>query len=376
LSTLSAAPTLLIMAGGTGGHVFPGLAVAQAMRQRHWNVIWLGNPKGMEAQLVAKHDIAMEALNFGGLRGKGLLTKLMLPFNLIRACWQAFGIIGRVQPAAVLGFGGYITFPGGVMAALRGCPLVLHEQNSVAGLANKVLARIADKVLLAFPRTIAEAAWVGNPVRSEIGAMPDPELRFATRSGPLKVLVVGGSLGAQALNTIVPQAIAKMPIEQRPQVVHQSGQANLVALQAAYASAGVTGETVAFIDDMTSAYAEADLVICRAGAMTVSELACVGCASVLVPFPHAVDDHQTGNARFLADVGAAILIQQAEFSATWLAHWLQKAERKTLLSMAIAARTQAKPDAAEVVADVCIHVANQSKFRSRGNVQNSRGPRL
>lgn len=349
--------TVMIMAGGTGGHVMPGLAVAQLMRERAWNVVWLGNPNGMEAGLVPRHGIDMQWVNFGGLRGKGLMTKLLLPLNLLRAFWQSVKAIRAVRPNVVLGLGGYISFPGGMMASLLGRPLVLHEQNSVAGLANKVLAGVADRVLTAFPGALGKAEWCGNPVRPEITALPEPAERFAGRSGPLRILVVGGSLGAQALNTTVPKAMAMLPQELRPQITHQSGKAHRQALEDAYREAGVKAEPVEFIDDMASAYANADLVICRAGAMTVSELAAVGAASVLVPFPFAVDDHQTTNARFLADSGAAELIQQSALTPDRLASLIAGLDRDKLLEMARRARALAKPGATQRLADVCEEVA-------------------
>lgn len=345
--------TLMIMAGGTGGHVIPGLAVAHEMRARAWHVVWMGNPSGMEADLVARHGIELLPVRFGGLRGKGWRTRLALPFNLLRACWQAWQALRKARPAVVLGMGGYIAFPGGLMAWLTRRPLVLHEQNSIGGLTNRVLARLATRVLAAFPDALPGAQWCGNPVREDICALPEPEQRFAGREGPLRLLVVGGSLGAQALNEIVPRALSLLPAAQRPVVIHQSGKAHLAALQAAYAAAGVSAQTLSFIDDMAQAYAQADLVLCRAGAMTVSELAAAGVASLLVPFPHAVDDHQTFNARFLADRGAARLLPQAGLEASSLAQTLGTLTREELLSMARNARALARPDATRVVADLC-----------------------
>ncbi|GAB3627256.1 undecaprenyldiphospho-muramoylpentapeptide beta-N-acetylglucosaminyltransferase [Pandoraea terrae] len=349
--------TLLVMAGGTGGHVFPGLAVANFLRVQGWQVVWLGNPDGMEATLVPKYDFPMAYVKFGGLRGKGLVTKLVLPIMLLRAFWQSVRAIRRVRPNVVLGMGGYITFPAGMMASLLGRPLVLHEQNSVAGLANRVLARVADKVLLAFPDTLPGGEWVGNPIRADFDGLADPADRYGTRNGPLRVLVVGGSLGAAVLNEIVPKALAKLPRDVRPQVVHQAGVKHIGTLQANYAAAGVAVEAVPFIDDMVKAYADADLVICRAGAMTVAEVAAAGVAALFVPFPHAVDDHQTGNARFLADKGAATLIDQRELSVDILAEWLRRQTRETLLATAQKAKALAKPDATEQVARICVALA-------------------
>lgn len=353
--------TLLIMAGGTGGHVFPGLAVADVMRDRHWNVVWLGNPSGLEATLVPRHGIAMQPVRFGGLRGKGFVAKAMLPVNLARACWQALAALRAVRPAVVLGMGGYVAFPGGVMARLTRTPLVVHEQNSIAGLTNRVLARIADRVLVAFPDALADGVWSGNPVRQDVAALAPPVQRYTERTGPLRLLVVGGSLGAQALNTAVPQALALLPADRRPLVVHQSGRKHLAALQAAYRDAQVEAQAVEFIDDMAAAYAQADLVICRAGAMTVAEVAAAGVASLMVPFPHAVDDHQTTNARFLSGRGAALLLPQGELTPQGLADRLAALDRGTLLAMAVRARELARPDAAARVADACEAIARKDR---------------
>lgn len=349
--------TLLVMAGGTGGHIFPGIAVAEALRARGWRIVWLGNPDGMEARIVPAHGYETVWVRFGALRGKGLVRKLMLPVNLLSGFWQAVRALRRVRPDVVLGMGGYITFPGGMMAALLGRPLVLHEQNSVAGLANRVLARVADRVLSGFPAVLERAEWIGNPVRADIAALPEPAERYAGRSGPLRVLVVGGSLGAAALNAAVPQALARLAPEQRPVVVHQAGERQLDALREAYAKAGVEAEQRAFIDDMAAAYGAADLVICRAGALTVAELAAAGVASLLVPFPHAVDDHQTGNARFLAARGAAYLLPQTELTPERLAGILASLDRGRLLQMAGHARALARPQAAAQVAEVCVALA-------------------
>jgi len=348
--------TILIMAGGTGGHIFPALAVAEIMRQRGWQVEWLGNPDGMEARLVPEHGFAMHYVRFAALRGKGLLRKLMLPVNLLRGFWQARQVIRQVQPNVVLGFGGYITFPGGMMAALSGVPLVLHEQNSVAGLANKVLAKVANRVLTGFPEVLAKGHWVGNPVRPEIAQLPAPTERYAERSGPLHLLVIGGSLGAQALNEIIPQGLALLHADELPQVVHQAGEKHLEALKANYAAAGVAAHCVSFIDDMAGAYGWADLVICRAGALTIAELAAAGVPSILVPFPHAVDDHQTGNARFLVKVGGAFLLPQGELTPESVS-LIRNYSRGQLQEMAAQAHSLAKVGAAEEVANICAESA-------------------
>lgn len=348
--------TLLVMAGGTGGHIMPALAVADHLRSRGWRIVWMGNPDGMEATLVPGHGYEMAWVRFTALRGKGLVRKLLLPFNLLRGFLQAKREIERVQPDAVLGMGGFITFPGGMMAVLKGKPLLIHEQNSVAGLANRVLARVADRVLTGFPEVIDKGEWVGNPVRDEICQLPSPAQRYGARQGPLRILVVGGSLGAQALNETVPRALALIPADQRPEVIHQSGARHLPLLQGYYATAGVEAQCVAFIEDMAGAYAWADLVICRAGALTIAELAAAGVASILVPFPHAVDDHQTGNARFLANAGAAILLPQKDLTPERLA-LVRDMTRAQLLQMAEQAHALARPDATATVAKICKELA-------------------
>ncbi len=350
-------PCALIMAGGTGGHIFPGLAVAEALRARGWRVHWLGAPGSMESRLVPPRGFALDTIDFGGLRGKGLLTKLLLPLNLLRAFWQSVQVVQRVKPDVLVGLGGYITFPGGMMGVLLGKPLVLHEQNSIAGLANKVLAEVADRRFCAFPNALSKAQWVGNPMRAAFLNQPAPAERFAGRTGPLRLLVVGGSLGAQALNRVVPQALALIPEAQRPVVLHQSGEKQIDELRAHYTSAGVAAELTPFIEDTASAYAEADLVIGRAGASTVTELAAVGAASLLVPFPAAVDDHQTHNARFLVDAGAAWLEAQAGLTPDKLALLLQGLDRAQLQAMAEKARAVAKTGATEAVVGACLELA-------------------
>ncbi len=347
----------LIMAGGTGGHIFPGLAVAQALRERGWRVHWLGAPNSMESRLVPARGFALELVDFSGVRGKGLRTLAALPWRLLKACGQSVAVLGRVRPDVVVGLGGYITFPAGVMAALMGKPLVLHEQNSVAGMANKVLAKLARRVFTAFPQVLARGQWVGNPLRAEFLVQADPQTRFAGRSGALKVLVVGGSLGAKALNTVVPQALALVPADQRPIVTHQSGEKQIDELRANYSQAGVQATLTPFIDDTAQAFADADLVICRAGASTVTELAAVGAAAVLVPFPSAVDDHQTLNARFLVDQGAAWLLPQSELTPAALADLLRKTERSTLVQRALEAKKMQKIQATDAVVAACEELA-------------------
>ncbi|MBL8383686.1 MAG: undecaprenyldiphospho-muramoylpentapeptide beta-N-acetylglucosaminyltransferase [Burkholderiales bacterium] len=348
------------MAGGTGGHVFPALAVAERLVEGGCRVLWLGSRAGMEAQLVPRHGYEMAWVRFGGVRGKGLMSTLLLPARLLLAFAQAFAIMLRERPAAVIGFGGYISFPGGMMAVLLGRRLLLHEQNAVAGLANRVLARLADRVLAAFPDVLPGARWTGNPVRPEIARIADPQERYPARRGPLRLLVVGGSLGAQSLNDLLPRALALLPAADRPTVVHQSGRGRLDPLRAGYAAAGVAASVVEFIEDMAAEYAQADLVVCRAGATTIAEIACAGVASILVPYPFAVDDHQTANARFLADAGAALLMPQGALDAAKLAAALASLDRGACMAMALRARERARADAAQAVAQECISMAERA----------------
>lgn len=370
--------TILIMAGGTGGHIYPGLAVADALRAMGWRVVWLGAPHSMEAELVPNHGYPVAWVNFSGVRGKGLRRLLGLPFSLLRALWQSAAAIFVHRPDVVLGMGGYITLPGGLMAAFLRRPLVIHEQNSIAGLSNKVLAKLATRVLSGFPDVLRNTTWCGNPVRADIAALPDPQTRYTQRGGELHVLVVGGSLGAQALNEALPKALAilsevqplphpnPLPVgdgandslrEGMFKVVHQTGRKHFDAVRELYAAAGVRADIRPFLDDMARQYAQADVVICRAGALTAAELAAAGVASVLVPFPFAVDDHQTHNARFLSEQGAAILLPQKELSAERLAQLLRELTRGKLLAMAQAARSLAKPEATAQVAQVCAELA-------------------
>ncbi len=348
----------LIMAGGTGGHIFPGLAVAEALRERGWRVHWLGG-KGtaerpsMESQLVPPRGFAFETIDFSGVRGKGPVTLAFLPLRLLKAFWQSIAVVRRVKPDVVVGLGGYIAFPAGMMSVLLGKPLVLHEQNSVAGMVNKVLAGVADRVFTAFPGVLKNAEWVGNPLRTAFTQQAEPATRFAGRSGPLKLLVVGGSLGAQALNRVVPHALALIPEAQRPSVVHQSGAGQLEALRENYRSAGVQAELTPFIDDTAQAFAEADLIVCRAGASTVTEIAAVGAAALFVPFPAAVDDHQSRNAAFLVDSGGGWLLQQRDLTPAALADMLQKTERPALIQRALQAKTMQKINATAEVVDAC-----------------------
>ncbi|MCJ0761977.1 undecaprenyldiphospho-muramoylpentapeptide beta-N-acetylglucosaminyltransferase [Variovorax terrae] len=347
----------LVMAGGTGGHIFPGLAVAEALRERGWRVHWLGGPDSMESRIVPPRGFAFETIAFSGVRGKGLSTLVLLPLRLLKAFWQSLQAVRRVKPDVVVGLGGYITFPAGMMSVLLGRPLVLHEQNSVAGMANKVLAGVADRVFSAFPEVLKKARWVGNPMRAAFLQQPGPAERFAGRSGPLKLLVVGGSLGARALNEIVPKALALIPPAQRPAALHQSGAKQIDELRANYAAAGVQAELTPFIDDTAQAFAEADLVICRAGASTVTEIAAVGAAALFVPFPSAVDDHQTTNARFLVDAGGGWLVPQRDLTPESLAVMLQATERSELLQCAEAAHRMRKTDATAEVVAACEELA-------------------
>lgn len=347
----------MIMAGGTGGHIFPALAVADELKARGWRVVWLGSHAGMEARIVPDHGYPVEWIRFGGLRGKGPVRMVLLPLNLLIAFWQSAAAIFRARPDVVLGMGGYISFPGGMMAALFRRPLVVHEQNAVAGLANKVLASVADRLLSGFPGAFARAICTGNPVRRVICDIEMPQTRFVDRSGVLRLLVVGGSLGAKPLNEAVPAALATMSAQTRPQVTHQSGRQHLESLRSAYRENGVEAEVVAFIDDMAAAYARADLIVCRAGAITVAELAAAGVASILVPLPHAVDDHQTANARFLAEHDAAILMPQRELTPRRLAELIGGLTRQSLCQMAAKARELGRPHATAEVADHCVAMA-------------------
>ena len=347
---------VLIMAGGTGGHVFPALALARLLRSASHEVVWLGTQRGLEARVVPAEQIPIEWLSMSGVRGKGVLTLLLAPFKLAWSVWQALGVMRRRQPALVVGFGGFVTGPGGVAAWLTRRPLVIHEQNAIAGYSNRMLAHLARRVLTAFPQSFpagVDAQVVGNPVRADIVMQPPPAERFARREGALRLLVVGGSLGASRLNTVVPFAVEQSGLELH--VRHQAGERGLDSARAAYEEAGVSADISAFITDMAQAYADADLVICRAGALTVSELAAVGVASILVPFPAAVDDHQTVNAQYLVREGAAVLIADRDLTAERLAAELAALnDRGKLLAMAERARQVAKPRAAEELAAACL----------------------
>ena len=346
---------VMIMAGGTGGHVYPALAVADELRSRGVPVVWLGTRKGIEARLVPEAGISVEWLGVGGIRGKSLFTLLLAPLNLVLACTQAWRILLKRKPCAVLGMGGFVSGPGGLMAWLLGKPLLIHEQNAVPGLTNRMLAKLAGKVMQAFPGSFTdEAIHVGNPVRRNITSLASPEQRMKDRQGPLRLLGFGGSLGAARLNEVVPQALARLTQDHPVEVRHQAGVKNIEQARVNYAQLDIDATVDAYIDDMSQAYAWADLVICRAGAMTVAELAAAGVASILVPYPYAVDDHQTANARYLSDAGAAVLIQQDDLQAEHLAAILAAMTRQQLLEMANIARRLGMPEATRLVAEQCL----------------------
>jgi UDP-N-acetylglucosamine--N-acetylmuramyl-(pentapeptide) pyrophosphoryl-undecaprenol N-acetylglucosamine transferase len=349
---------VLVMAGGTGGHIFPGLAVADALTARGIPVAWLGAVGGLEERLVPRHHLPLETLAIGGVRGKGLGTALAAPLRLGRAVLGARGVLRRLQPRSVLSMGGYAAAPGGLAARLARVPRVVHEQNSVAGATNRMLARFATRVLAGFPDAIDGAEWVGNPVRASISALPPPAARYAGRDGPLQLLVLGGSQGAQSLNAALPEVLRRRGTRFPVAVRHQCGAAHFERAQGAYLAAGIDADVVPFDDDMASAYARADLVICRAGALTIAELADAGVPAILVPYPHAVDDHQTHNARAMVAAGAALLVPEGdEFVKRLGAAFEELGDRARLLRMAEAARALARPDAARHIADACLGVA-------------------
>jgi UDP-N-acetylglucosamine--N-acetylmuramyl-(pentapeptide) pyrophosphoryl-undecaprenol N-acetylglucosamine transferase len=361
---MNAEAPIMIMAGGTGGHVFPALAVAGKLRERGISLVWMGTRRGLEATLVPRAGIAIEWIGVAGLRGSGLQRLLLAPFMVSKALLQAAAILVRRKPCLVLGMGGFVSGPGGLMARCLGIPLVVHEQNALAGMTNRWLSRLASRVLEAFPDSFPSARRalvVGNPVRDSIAALSAPAYRFAARSGCPRLLVVGGSQGALALNLLVPRALALLAAETRPEVWHQAGGRLQELTTAAYREAGVNARLEPFIEDMAAAYGWADLVLCRAGAITVAELAAAGVGAVLVPFPHAVDDHQSANARFLERGGAAVIAPQASLTAERLAELLRDllGDRARLLAMAEAARRLAHIDAAERVAAVCLEQARR-----------------
>ncbi|MEN9725237.1 MAG: N-acetylglucosaminyl transferase [Pseudomonadota bacterium] len=355
--TLRTNKTLMVMAGGTGGHVYPAMAVADALKAQGWSIVWLVTEGGMENRLISGKGYQKALITMQGVRGKGLLGWVLLPVKLAKALSQSYRAIRQHQPNVVLGMGGFAAFPGGLMAKLLGKPLVIHEQNSVAGLTNKVMAKLANSVLAAFPNALSNAQVVGNPVRESITKLAQPAARFNKHTGALRVLVVGGSLGAQALNELIPQAIAVMPKKARPEVIHQAGVKHIEDLKANYVKHGVEADCRAFIENMDEMYAWADFVICRAGAMTVAELSVVGLGSLLVPFPFAVDDHQTTNAHYLSAKGAAYLEQQKTLTVEKLVNILAGLTRNSCLKMAENARALGKPEATIDVARICLEVA-------------------
>ncbi|MEX0603616.1 MAG: undecaprenyldiphospho-muramoylpentapeptide beta-N-acetylglucosaminyltransferase [Marinobacter sp.] len=353
----------LIMAGGTGGHVFPALATARLLQARGHEVHWLGSSGGMEVGLIGDTDIPLSLISIAGLRGKGGATVLAAPYGLVRGLTQALAVVRSVKPDCVIGMGGFVTGPGGVAAWLTRTPLLIHEQNAVAGMTNRILARFAKTVMEAFPNSFGAKVvtrCTGNPVRDDMTHMPAPDERMAERTGALRVLVVGGSLGAQAINSCVPQALAKMPLDMRPTVRHQCGERNLIATKEAYEAAGVEASVEPFISEMATAYGWADIVVCRAGALTIAELCAAGLGAILVPFPHAVDDHQTKNAEHMVQAKAAMLIPQPKLTADILAETLTDllADRGRVQAMARAARSLARPDATERVVNYCLEAAH------------------
>jgi UDP-N-acetylglucosamine--N-acetylmuramyl-(pentapeptide) pyrophosphoryl-undecaprenol N-acetylglucosamine transferase len=368
MSASATSRTILVMAAGTGGHVYPGLAIANELAKQGWRIVWLGTIDGLENKLVAEAGYPIERIQFGGVRGKGLLRWALLPLALLRAFWQGFRVMRRVRPDVVLGMGGYVTFPGGMMAVLHGAKLVVHEANAVAGLANRVLTLIADRVLVGFPAAFEKpiknalpkflprpnrVEWVGNPVRADITEVPAPAQRYAGRSGPLRLLVVGGSLGAQGLNKLIVETLAAMAAHERPLVVHQSGAKLFDELKTLYANAGVQADVLPYLNDMADRYAWCDVLVCRSGAMTVAEVAAAGVAAIFVPLPYAVEDEQTHNAAFLADQHAALIAQQKETSPRQLADQLLSLTREKLQAMAETARALGKPDATSRCAAIC-----------------------
>ncbi|MCL2871555.1 MAG: undecaprenyldiphospho-muramoylpentapeptide beta-N-acetylglucosaminyltransferase [Betaproteobacteria bacterium] len=375
--------TVMITTGGTGGHIFPGVAVARHLLAYGWDVFWLGTREGMEATLVQQEGIDFEGVSFRGVRGKGLKTLLLGPWALALASRQSRSILRQRQPDVVIGFGGFASFPGALMAVASGLPLVIHEANAVPGLANRVLRYGADQILVGFPDVFGvghkkNVAWIGNPIRDEMAQQPSPSKRFAERQGALRLLVVGGSLGAQALNVCVPAALARLPVERRPRVVHQAGVRHIDALRVAYAQHGVEAECVPFIEEMAQAYADADFVICRGGALTVAELAAVGVGALIVPLPGAIADEQSANAQMLVDAGAAVKKAQEALTPEFLAEMLGLLTREKAQAMAEEAFALRKTDAAAAAAHACmaLGLAYQNKHRrniNTGDGENTRG---
>jgi UDP-N-acetylglucosamine--N-acetylmuramyl-(pentapeptide) pyrophosphoryl-undecaprenol N-acetylglucosamine transferase len=360
--------TALIMAAGTGGHIYPGIAIAKVLDSKGFRIVWLATPAGMEHKLVGQVGYPIEVVAMSGVRGKGKAAWLTLPFVLLRAFWQSLAVLRRVKPDVVISMGGYIAFPGGMMAVMLGRPLVVHEPGAHAGLTNRVLALIADRVLVGFPKSFDEVPhnriaqmlpkpkrveWLGTPVRDDIGGLAAPLARTAGRIGPLRLLVVGGSLGAKTMNDLIVAALAAMSPETRPEVVHQSGEKNYQELLAAYQRAGLSAEVRPFIDDMAAMYSWCDVIICRAGAITVAELAVAGVASILIPLPWFVAEEQLANAKFLSDAGAGVLVNQKTETAEGLAQKILSITREKAIEMASIARGLGKPNATRACADVC-----------------------
>lgn len=355
---------ILVTAGGTGGHVYPGLAVARALIEQDIPVVWMGTRKGLEARVIPEAGIEMAWLDVNGLRGKGLTTLLVAPVKLAKALVQSIAIMRKHRPAAVLGMGGFVAGPGGAVAALMGTPVVIHEQNAVAGLTNKLLSRLSKRILEGFPGAFKNANQskviaIGNPVRKDISAITAPVLRMANRTESVRLLIVGGSLGAQALNETVPKALAVLAEDKRPIVRHQAGSGKHETTEKAYQAVGVSATITPFIEDMAEAYEWADLIICRAGALTIAEISAAGLASILVPYPYAVDDHQTANGRYLSDNNAAIMMQQTTFNKISLSESLEDLlnDREKLVAMSKRARALAKPHATTEVAAICAQLA-------------------
>ncbi len=364
--------TALIMAAGTGGHIFPGIAIAKALQQQGFNIVWLATPNGMENKLVAQAGYPIEVIAMSGVRSKGIVAWALLPLRLLRAFWQSLAVLRRVRPNVVVSMGGYIAFPGGMMAVLLGKPLVVHEPGAHAGLTNRVLALIADRVLVGFPDSFAQKPknalaamlpipkkleWLGTPIRDDITRLAAPDARMASREGPLRLLIVGGSLGAATMSALVVAALQSMPADARPEVIHQSGEKNEQELIALYATSNVKAEVRAFIDDMASMYAWCDVLICRAGAITVAEIAAVGIASILIPLPWFVAEEQMANAKFLADKNAGVLASQLDETPEGLAKKILNITRAKAIEMATLARSLGKPQATLACANVCAEVA-------------------
>ena len=345
--------TVMIAAGGTGGHIFPGLAIAQALKMRDWNVIWLGTFRGMESSIVLQNNIEFHAIEFSGLRGKGVWAWVKLPWYSLQAILQTFKKVRKAKPDVIVGFGGYVTFPAGVVAYLMRKALIIHEQNSVAGLSNKVLSLFATESYTAFPDVIKNAHWIGNPLRREFFAIERPEVRYVNRQGPLNILVLGGSLGAGFLNDLIPKAVALMPIHKLPNIVHQSGETQVEELRKTYMANEMNVSVTSFIQDVADEYSKADLIICRAGASTVTEIAAIGLAALFVPLPWAVDDHQTKNAQFLVNLGAAWLEPQKSLTPERLAQILLNVNREMLLKMALQSKKLHKTSAVEEICNAC-----------------------